>query len=145
MKKRLLARLSVALALPAAFNATAVDCTTSPALTNAVSSLQGMLVTAASATNSDTWHEQHQGSGGGTLCEEALGSGHAVDPSTVVGSWGAGTVASDIGYTYSGGSSFNFTYHADSATPAAPFNVAICNGATLVATGTVSAIVNTCP
>lgn len=73
------------------------DCTNSNLLTNAGNSLNGKRIQATGG--GDSWNEVHYGNPqGGTLCEVALGQGHPVDPSHVVGSWSAS--GNSVTYSY---------------------------------------------
>ncbi len=117
----------------------AVDCGSTP-LTDAVVSLDNTLVCGTAASGSDTWQEEHHT--GGDLREYAQGPGDPIDPSHDVGTWsGAGGA---ITYNYTGGPSYTFSVYADNANPNnpgdLPFNVAFCDGPTLIATATVQVI-----
>lgn len=157
MKKLLTVRASFALILSAACNANAANCTSSPLMRNAAQSLVGRLVSAAAPLPStDTWNEQHQGTtAGGSICEEALGT-NAVDPAHNNGTWApVGGQPAQIFYDYgAGGGTYTWTYRTDAfqGIPffppiliGIPFDVAICNGASLIATATVKANTVTCP
>ncbi len=119
----------------------AADCN-STLLLDAAVTLNERLVCGSSATNSDTWQEEHQS--GGDLWERARGASDPIDHSRKVGTWSGN--GSTVTYNYTGGSSFTFSVYADNASPSGTsVDVAFCNGNVLVATAIVRENTSICP
>lgn len=87
--------------------------------------------TVCASFGGERWQEFHQGTG--SLIDYKLGPGHAVDPSTSVGSWSRS--GNTLVYNY--GSGGLFSYEVCTATPGGPYafcgvrsivNVTILNG-----------------
>ena len=94
-----------------------------------VTGLSGVLTGQAVNANGggENWNEIH--GAGGALCKVGLGPGDPVDPTVVVGSWGTNDGLSQVTYSYTGGSSYNWIVRANGST------YYFCNGTELIATG----------
>jgi hypothetical protein len=88
----------------------------------------GTFVT-ATHTNGDSWHEVHQASG--VLCDVKKGSGHAVDPAEVVGSWSLNSGDDQVTYNYGSGGTYTYTVHAETGGGYTFCGTTVITGATI--------------